>query len=115
MYHRIQKLFKVILYGRKWLELFMQDSVLDLFHEKKRISKNILFRQNAPEGWERVVIFLINDNLLSDNGYDVEITQKGILKYKEGGYRKEELHRRLNILAIILGVIVSIVSIYAIF
>lgn len=45
-----------------------------------------MYASNSPEGWSKVVDFLITEKLIEPHADILEITEKGFLKYKSGGY-----------------------------
>lgn len=53
----IKDIYKTILYGNKWVELYKIDSILNLFYNKKTLPKDVMYASNSPEGWSKVVDF----------------------------------------------------------
>ena len=111
----INDIYKTILYGNKWIELYKIDSILNLFYNKKILPKDIMYASNSPEGWSEVVDFLISEKLIESHADILEITEKGVLKYKSGGYMGEHKRKRLERIGIILGIIASICTVVGIF
>ena len=103
-----------IMYGNKWLELKKIDSILDLFFKKRTMPKDIMYAHNAPDGWTKVVDFLLAECLIEEKFNELSITEKGILKHNGGGYMGECRKKKIELFSIVLGIIVSIFTLFSI-
>lgn len=111
---KIEDAYIKIMYGNKWLELKKIDSVLDLFFKRRTMPKDIMYSHNSPEGWCDVVDFLLSECLIEEKFNELSITEKGILKHKEGGYMGECRKKKIELFSIVLGIIVSIFTLLTI-
>jgi hypothetical protein len=101
-----------VIYGREFLYLFMQDTLLSFLAERDYYPLNTLYGQNRRVlvDFEIVMNNLLEDKMISTTEYNVSITLKGKMKVANGGYKRESLNRRIAAFVAVTGCIAALIA-----
>ncbi len=97
------------------LRYLFYDKALSLFEKNDFLSYETLHRATPPADMYQIFEFLESEGLLKIDRHGVTITEKGRLKVKSGGFRRQLFKERAIFASVVIGSIAGIVSIIAFF
>lgn len=104
--------FRKLIYGRNYLYLFIQDTLLKCFDKSDFIENEIFFNNSQfLYNFDNAVDKLTKEGLIEQTSRYVKITLDGRMKVKSGGFLGEKLRKRLTTLGAAVGIIAGFLAI----